>query len=836
MYHSKNKYFKNEIEEYIKDNGWIKTDSLNNKVFFDKDYYSKTECNDCLTVNQFKDINVIGNKKMQYQQFLKYHKIRADYIPETIPFIKSEVENLKHLFNGKIYILKPENGTFRSGITIVSTYSQLVEWINRYNENKWILQIFISNPLLFNNRKFHLRIYSILIRNKDTFEAYVYYNGFMYSSKDLYNNNDLLSHGSNLSGEDSPKQVNMFPQDFIDMYGKKKYNKIIPQINKIVKETIEASIDQLQCPNTKNPNYRCFKMIGYDLLVDDNFKVHMLEINARLVTFKYPPEGFKKLMYYDILNLVFKNNLQNFDKVLNIELKNYNTEHFGNIKEMLTQEQKFTKTSNLSYYIIALVALLVLSFLMKYLIIFVIILIGVILYKKYYLKQEDFSNQENKMIPKYIFQIWISEENKPVPEKYNNFMKSVNEINNNFQYKLYKKNDCEEFLKNEYPSYYKTYQKLPLLIQKIDFVRYVIAYHYGGFYLDLDIEVYKNFNPLRIYKNVFGIDSEIKENIKQKYFKNSNMKYLISNYAFGCVPKSKLMKNIIDGIHENINFIIKTKNDTNNYVYTTTGQIYITKIYDRYNKINKNNKDVMVLNYNDYQKFGDYAGHRFDGIWKKEIPKVIIQTYFDKSKIPQKVYDNIKKYAPNYKHIIYDDKECIDFIQKNYGEKYVKKFNSLKRGAHKADLFRYCYLYKNGGIYLDIKTELIRSMDSIIKNKYNFYSVLSKNKNTIYQGIILTYPNNNLFGDLIEMFIKTPQSYINKRYLIFTRQMYDILCNHSNQTKMNYGENNNGIYLYVENCENQICYDGKDRYGYCCFIYDNDQKVFKTRYSDFPWN
>ena len=31
----------------------------------------------------------------------------------------------------------------------------------------------------------------------------------MYSSKDVYNNNDLLSHGSNLSGEDSPKQVNI---------------------------------------------------------------------------------------------------------------------------------------------------------------------------------------------------------------------------------------------------------------------------------------------------------------------------------------------------------------------------------------------------------------------------------------------------------------------------------------------------------------------------------------------------------------------------------------------------------------------------------------------------
>ena len=131
-------------------------------------------------------------------------------------------------------------------------------------------------------------------------------------------------------------------------------------------------------------------------------------------------------MYYDILNLVFKKNLQNFDKVLNIELKDYKNEHFGNIKEMLTQEKKFTKTSNLTYYIIALIVLLLLSFLMKYLIFFVILLIGIILYKKYYLKHEDFTNQENKFIPKYIFQIWLSDENEPVPEKYNDYIKSVN--------------------------------------------------------------------------------------------------------------------------------------------------------------------------------------------------------------------------------------------------------------------------------------------------------------------------------------------------------------------------------------------------------------------------
>ena len=52
----------------------------------------------------------------------------------------------------------------------------------------------------------------------------------------------------------------------------------------------------------------------------------------------------------------------------------------------------------------------------------------------------------------------------------------------------------------------------------------------------------------------------------------------------------------------------------------------------------------------------------------------IIQTYFDKSKIPKKVYDNIKKYAPEYNHIIYDDDDCINFLEKYYSKKIVDRF------------------------------------------------------------------------------------------------------------------------------------------------------------------
>ena len=45
--------------------------------------------------------------------------------------------------------------------------------------------------------------------------------------------------------------------------------------------------------------------------------------------------------------------------------------------------------------------------------------------------------------------------------------------------------------------------------------------------------------------------------------------------------------------------------------------------------------------------------------------------------------------------------------------------------------------------------------------------------------------------------------------------------------------------LFKESCtknKNNDCYDGLDRLGLCCFILDeHGTRVFKSRYSDFPW-
>jgi hypothetical protein len=236
----------------------------------------------------------------------------------------------------------------------------------------------------------------------------------------------------------------------------------------------------------------------------------------------------------------------------------------------------------------------------------------------------------------------------------------------------------------------------------------------------------------------------------------------------------------------------------------------------------------------------------------KVIPKVIIQTYYDKFKIPNKVYENIQKYAPDYKHIIYDDKECIKFLTefdkkfqniKTSNVSLVEKFNSFYSGAHKADFFRYCYLYQHGGVYLDVKTELIKPLNTIITNDDTLYTCIARDKKTIYQGVIAVYPRHPLIGRLINQCIEVSNTFLRLNYSLFLQFFYKCIVDEikSDNPKLVSGTydiyNVGNIHLFVEDdCPISDCEGKTDRYNACVFIHDEyGNKVIKTRYSDFPW-
>lgn len=91
------------------------------------------------------------------------------------------------------------------------------------------------------------------------------------------------------------------------------------------------------------------------------------------------------------------------------------------------------------------------------------------------------------MIPKNIFQSWISKELHPEVQKKVNHFKSLNK---NYQYHLYTDEEMDEFVNKFYPGIIaECYNRLSIPVAKVDFWRYLVLYKYGGVYVDLDSSI-----------------------------------------------------------------------------------------------------------------------------------------------------------------------------------------------------------------------------------------------------------------------------------------------------------------------------------------------------------
>lgn len=286
------------------------------------------------------------------------------------------------------------------------------------------------------------------------------------------------------------------------------------------------------------------------------------------------------------------------------------------------------------------------------------------------------------------------------------------------------------------------------------------------------------------------------------------------------------------------------------YIIFTILIIFIILKYRSYfinNYENKNTKKELDLI---FKKIDSNIEAKNNSI----IPKTIFQTYMDKNKIPNKVNKNFEKYAKGYKRIVYNDNEALKFLHDNFGKIFFNKFKSMKLGAHKADLLRYCYLYVNGGIYIDIKTELLVDLDTIIKERkdrlYTVLCFLNLNTftnlfNTIYQGFIAVPPRNFFIKKIIYKYMYMSDSFINFNFLgipfnyfTFCEQFYKLIYNYTKKRFLKadvYKIKNFSFELFQEinDCSNNKI---KDRYGYCVTIRDKNNRILMNcRYSDFPW-
>jgi mannosyltransferase OCH1-like enzyme len=156
---------------------------------------------------------------------------------------------------------------------------------------------------------------------------------------------------------------------------------------------------------------------------------------------------------------------------------------------------------------------------------------------------------------------------------------------------------------------------------------------------------------------------------------------------------------------------------------------------------------------------------------KFDIPLKIFQTWYTKdlSTTMKKHVDLIKELNPEFEHFLYDDNDCKEFIEENFGDFVLNAYNSLIPGAYKADLWRYCVLYIYGGIYLDIKFTPVNDfkfIDIFLLNEEQFVidrpiNVFFKEEEIgIYNGLIICKPNNELLLKCIYQIVEN----VNNKY------------------------------------------------------------------------
>jgi len=141
-----------------------------------------------------------------------------------------------------------------------------------------------------------------------------------------------------------------------------------------------------------------------------------------------------------------------------------------------------------------------------------------------------------------------------------------------------------------------------------------------------------------------------------------------------------------------------------------------------------------------------------------EIPANIFQTWHTKSMPPNMVraLSLIKKFNPHFNHYLYDGEDCRNFIKNNFNQDVLNAYDSLIPAAYKADLWRYCILYKYGGIYLDVKYMPVLGFRFInLLEKEHF--CLDISNNNVYNAILVCKAGNDKLMQAINKIVENVQ-------------------------------------------------------------------------------
>ena len=230
------------------------------------------------------------------------------------------------------------------------------------------------------------------------------------------------------------------------------------------------------------------------------------------------------------------------------------------------------------------------------------------------------------------------------------------------------------------------------------------------------------------------------------------------------------------------------------------------------------------------------------------IPRVVVQTWASEAGVPPYVAEQFAVLAPGFERKVFSDEAAAEYVASRYPSRVAEAYRRLE-GAHRADLFRYCYLFLEGGVYLDIKTVLVAPLEQVVSELeqrgarlatcVTVPRVLFPCASQVYQGVLIAAPGEPLFADCIEYIVD---------YWWRTRlEYFALIRNITLRLERLHGALRPGtvpggsVYFYEERWSYFSCGKGglmqrSRKTLNCSEIRDCGRVLFGTRFAEFPWS
>ena len=248
--------------------------------------------------NTFKD----GLNRFYNKQKIKFPE-DYNYIPETYLFPDDKYQILEKFKDYRydpedVWLFKPARSSFAHGIKIINNYTD----IKNSKQKIYLISRYIMNPLLINGKKFDFRAY-VLVTGMNPLKIYFYKDGYLkISVKNFTLSKESINDGcihittsdTNLecfNGKEYKYDTDIYDEKshfwsylHFERYCNKRginYTDIMEQMKDIfIKTFISLNANFLELIEKRKINDRnLFQLYGLDLMVDENNKVHLLELN-----------------------------------------------------------------------------------------------------------------------------------------------------------------------------------------------------------------------------------------------------------------------------------------------------------------------------------------------------------------------------------------------------------------------------------------------------------------------------------------------------------------------------------------------------------------------------